>query len=87
MIETAFLTAFIFTLGMTVGRNITLYQQARKTVEGIEALLNSPWYGPQVLAARLHADQDCAPDVGPLILSQTVYCRLVHGSVRARHVQ
>lgn len=38
MIEHAFLLLFVFAFGTQVGRILTLRQQARKTVEGLERL-------------------------------------------------
>jgi hypothetical protein len=67
MTEQLFLAAFIFILGAQVGRVLTLNQQYRKTVEGITCLLNADWHVPQVMAARLHCDQDGLPDLPPVL--------------------
>lgn len=84
MIETTLLGLFLFTFGIQVGGILRDRQYWRSVRSQVKEQVASPWYGPQVLAGRIHADQDCVPDVGPLILSQTVYCRLLHTSVRAR---
>lgn len=83
MTEYAILSLYIFIIGTQVGRALTLRQQARKTVEGITCLLNHEWIGPQVLAARLHGDQEAieVPEFKP---SLTLRCRMIHESVRAR---
>jgi|SRR5687767_7453322 len=65
MIENTFIGLFIFGFGAQVGRILTLRHQARKTVEGIEALINAKWHSPQVLAVRLHRDQEAVGDVAP----------------------
>ena len=75
---------FVFLLGGQIGRILTLHQQARKTVEAIECLMEAKWLTPQVLAAQLHQDQEALPEVGPLRLTITEQCRMIHAGVRAR---
>lgn len=82
------LIAFIFNalFFMQVGRLLTLHHQAKKTVEGIDALLKSPWICPQGLSADLlHPDQE-AIEVPEFIPSLTLQCRLIHSSVKARAI-
>ncbi len=83
MIENIFIGLFIFGFGAQVGRIRTLDQQYRKTVKGTEALINAKWHGPQVLAVRLHRDQE-AIEVPHYEPSLTLKCRIIHYGVRAR---
>jgi hypothetical protein len=83
MIENIFIGLFIFGFGAQVGRILTLRNQARKTVEGIEALINAKWIAPQVLAVRLHRDQE-AIEVPHYEPSLTLRCRMIHYGVKAR---
>lgn len=83
MTEQILLLTFAFMLGTQVGRALTLHQQAKRTVEGITALLDSKWLGPQLLAARIDNDQELieVPHFEP---SLTLRCRMIHDSVKAR---
>jgi hypothetical protein len=63
MIEHILYSLFLVTFGMQIGRILTLRQQAKRTVEGITALLDSKWLGPQILAARIDRDQDAIGDL------------------------
>lgn len=69
MTEYAILTVYVFIIGTQVGRALTLRQQALKTVEGITCLLNHEWIGPQVLAARIHGDQEVTGELPAMRLA------------------
>lgn len=84
MIEHLLTITFVYLLGAMSGKAYRDWQLARRTVIGIEALINSPWYGSPARLAALHVDQD-AVEIGPLILTQTLQNRLYHHSVRGRH--
>jgi hypothetical protein len=83
MIEHILYSLFLVTFGMQIGRILTLHQQAKRTVEGITALLDSKWLGPQILAARIDQDQELieVPHFEP---SLTLRCRIIHYGVKAR---
>jgi hypothetical protein len=65
MTEQIIFATFLIAFGAGLGRALTLRQQYRKTVEGITCLLNADWHVPQVMAARLHQDQDNTGDLPP----------------------
>ena len=83
MTEYAILTLYVFIIGTQVGRALTLRQQANAMVEGINCLINSDWFGPQILAARIHSDQE-AIEVPTFTPSLTLQCRLIHYGVKSR---
>lgn len=84
MTEQLLILAFTLSFGIQIGRVLTERRIARKTVEGIEALLNHNWLAPQILAARIHQDQEAieVPEFKP---SLTLRCRMIHESVRSRN--
>lgn len=63
MTEQILILMFVFIFGTQVGRIMTIHQQAKRTVEGITALLDSKWLGPQILAARIDQDQEAIGDL------------------------
>ncbi len=83
MTEQILILTFVFIFGTQVGRIMTINQQAKRTIEGITALLDSKWLGPQILAARIDNDQELieVPHFEP---SLTLRCRMIHDSVKAR---
>ncbi len=58
MIETALLATFVYFFGWHCGRIHRDCQLARKTAEGINALVRSEWYGEQSRGGVLHLVQD-----------------------------
>lgn len=66
MIETTLLSAFLFTFGIQVGGILRDRQYWRSVGSQVKEQVSSPWYGPQVLAGRIHADQDVVGDMPPL---------------------
>jgi hypothetical protein len=83
MTEYAILTLYVFIIGTQVGRALTLRQRANAMVEAVNCMINSDWLAPQILAARIHSDQELieVPEFKP---SLTLRCRMIHESVRAR---
>ena len=73
-----FALIFAFLLGTQVGRVLTLRQQARAMAEGIDCLVRSEWFGTEKTPTPIHIDQDCTPEVGPLVLSITQQCWIAH---------
>lgn len=63
MIETTLLSAFLFTFGIQVGGILRDRQYWRSVGSQVKEQMSSPWYGPQVLAGRIHADQDVVGDM------------------------
>ncbi len=58
MIETALLATFVYVFGWHCGRIHRDWQLARKTAEGINALVRSEWYGEERRGSVLHLVQD-----------------------------
>lgn len=63
MIETTLLGLFLFTFGIQVGGILRDRQYWRSVGSQVKEQVSSPWYGPQVLAGRIHADQDVVGDM------------------------
>ncbi len=84
MVETVLLVLLVFTFGWCCGSVHRLETTFSAVSSAAGQQMKSPWVGQQAARELVHLDQDALPDVGPLVLSQTVYCRLLHHSVRAR---
>lgn len=67
MIETAFLTVFVFTFGIQVGGILRDRQYRRLIGRKVAEQVASPWYGPAMMVARLHADQESTGDLPPAL--------------------
>jgi hypothetical protein len=78
MTEQIIFATFLIAFGAGLGRALTLRQQYRKTVEGITCLLNADWHVPQVMAARLHQDQELIGKLPALPRSIKRECMEIH---------
>lgn len=63
MIENLTILIFGCTLGTLLGWRLCEEYNRRKMVEAVNCLINSDWLGPQILAARIHSDQESVGDL------------------------